>query len=90
MEEGHEERGVSGFWYLLGGAAIGAIAGILLAPKAGAETREQLSEWRKGARARAKALLERIPGRTKTAAGGGAFKGAASETYEEARETLGS
>lgn len=95
MQARYEGKGsVSAFWYLLGGAAIGTIAGILLAPKAGSETREELTEWRRGARERAKQLLERIPGRVKVAAAGGAVKGAAGEAFSEvkdkARETFGS
>lgn len=86
MHTGYVEKPVSGFWYLLGGAAIGTIAGILLAPKAGSETREELTEWRRGARDRARQLLDRIPGRVKVAAAGGAIKGAASEAFSEAKE----
>lgn len=94
MQTRYEDKPVSGFWYLLGGAAIGTIAGILLAPKAGSETREEIGEWRRGARERARQLLDRIPGRVKVAAAGGAVKGAASEAFgeakEKARETFGS
>lgn len=88
MQTRYEEKPVSGFWYLLGGAAIGTIAGILLAPKAGSETREELSEWRHGARERARQLLDKIPGRVKAAAAGGAVKSGASEAYSEAKEKV--
>lgn len=31
--------------WLLGGVAVGAVAGVLLAPKAGEETRRDLASW---------------------------------------------
>jgi gas vesicle protein len=55
-----KERGVSGMWYLLGGAVVGAAAGVLLAPKKGSEMRKDLSRY--------------IPARVKAAAVGGAVK----------------
>ncbi len=42
------------------GGAIGAIAGILLAPKAGAETREQLAQNAKEAAKRTKETVKEI------------------------------
>ncbi|MBI4349676.1 MAG: YtxH domain-containing protein [Elusimicrobia bacterium] len=43
--------------FLLGGVA-GAVAGLLLAPRSGAETREQLADWLEANREKTKEFLE--------------------------------
>ena len=45
---------------LLAGAVVGAIAGLLLAPKKGSETREELADWLSQRRAKGAGLLGRI------------------------------
>lgn len=42
------------------GAVVGAVAGILLAPRPGSETREQLGDWLKERREQGSDLLNRI------------------------------
>lgn len=45
---------------LLAGAVVGAVAGLLLAPKKGSETREDLADWLAQRRAKGSDLLDRI------------------------------
>lgn len=54
-----EDSGTNVVFFLLG-AAVGAAAGILLAPKAGKETREQLADWLDERRERGAELYEKI------------------------------
>ncbi|UPT75153.1 MAG: YtxH domain-containing protein [Elusimicrobiota bacterium] len=81
-----EKGGMSGFWYFVGGAAVGAAAGVLFAPRPGSETRASLEEWRKQNGEKAKGLIsrisEKIPARVKAAAFGGAVKSGVSEAAE--------
>jgi|GEM_PF-2877464 len=90
MNEQNKDAGISSGWYLLGGLAIGAVAGVLLAPKKGSETIEDLQAWRLRARAKAQNALARIssaiPSRVKAAAAVGAAKGGASEAFDETRD----
>jgi gas vesicle protein len=41
------------------GAVAGAIAGVLMAPRSGAETREQLADWLKEKREKTRELIEK-------------------------------
>jgi gas vesicle protein len=54
-----EDRG-SGLIFLLVGAAIGAGLGVLFAPKAGKETRDQIGDWLKEKRAGGGDMLAKI------------------------------
>jgi gas vesicle protein len=50
----------NGLFYFLAGAAAGAALGILFAPRAGEETREQLADWMKERRDKGSDLLHRV------------------------------
>ena len=54
-----EDRG-SNLIFLMFGAAVGAGLGILFAPKAGKETREQIADWLKEKREEGGDLLAKI------------------------------
>ena len=56
-----EDRGSSLIFFMIG-AAIGAGMGVLFAPKAGKETREQLGDWLKEKREEGGELLARVKG----------------------------
>jgi hypothetical protein len=47
MQNVKESYGVSKGWYLLGGAALGAVIALLYAPKSGEELREDIADWRR-------------------------------------------
>lgn len=87
-----------GGWYILGGLAVGAAAGLLFAPKSGIETRGDIEEWRQRNRKKALswigAIGDALPLRVKAAAGIGAVKNGASEAFEltkdKAKEFAGS
>ena len=55
----NDERG-SGLFYFLAGTAIGAALGVLFAPRAGSETREQLGDWLKERRESGSELLQKV------------------------------
>jgi gas vesicle protein len=55
-----DSRESNGLFYFLAGAAVGAALGILLAPKSGEETREQLTDWMKERKERGADLLHRV------------------------------
>jgi gas vesicle protein len=50
----------NGLFYFLAGTAVGAALGVLLAPKSGAETREQLADWVKERREQGSELLHKV------------------------------
>ena len=50
----------SGLTMFLFGATLGAVAGQLLAPRTGSETREQLGDWLKERREQGEGLLDKI------------------------------
>jgi gas vesicle protein len=87
-----QEESSSGMWYLISGLIVGACAGVLLAPKSGVETREDLSELGRRGKDRAQSLFSRIsdviPTRVKIGAAAGAVKGGAREAVSSARDGL--
>jgi gas vesicle protein len=90
MENEIKDESTSAGWYLLGGLIIGAAAGLLLAPKKGSETREDIGEWRRRSREKAMSVIARIgdvlPTQVKAAAAVGAVKGGANEAFHESRD----
>ena len=91
-EKVNEKSAVSGLWYVLGGAAIGALLGVLFAPKKGSELREDIGEWGRKGRETSQTLMGRlgamIPFRVKAAAALGAAKAGGAEAIREAKESL--
>jgi len=91
-EREEETGGVGRFTMLLIGVGIGALIGVLYAPKAGVETREDLADFRRRNRGKVRDILssinEKIPGRVKAAAAYGAIKEGASEAGREAKQKV--
>lgn len=54
-----EDSGTNVVFFLLG-AAVGAAAGLLLAPKSGKETRDQVADWLEDRRERGGEILHKI------------------------------
>jgi gas vesicle protein len=50
----------NGLFYFLAGTAIGAALGVLLAPRAGEETRELLTDWMKERKEKGAELLHKV------------------------------
>lgn len=80
--------------FLLAGAAVGATLGILLAPKAGKETRDQLTDWLKDRREKGNFLLgrlkENMPAKKRIVAAFQAGKEAYYDNQPNSKETVGS
>lgn len=56
----NEDRGLGGALLFVAGAAAGAALGVLFAPRAGSETREQLKDWLKDRREKGSDLLHKV------------------------------
>jgi gas vesicle protein len=50
----------NGLFYFLAGTAVGAALGVLFAPRAGDETREQLADWVKERKDKGSELLHKV------------------------------
>ena len=90
MDDLKKDASYSSGWYLLGGLVVGAAAGLLLAPKKGSETRDDIDAWRRRTNTKTRDLLTRIgsalPARVKAAAAFGAVKSGTSEAFHESRD----
>ena len=91
-EREEESRGFGRFAMLMIGVGIGAVLGVLYAPKSGVETREDLSELRRRNRSKVRDILstinDKIPGKMKAAAGYGAVKEGVAETGREVKDKV--
>lgn len=67
-----EEENTSSFGYLLGGFVLGAVCGLLFAPKKGSELIEDIGDWGRDTREKGRELYSRakdyIPHRVKRSA----------------------
>ena len=88
----NEESRTSPLWYLVGGAAVGAVLGVLYAPKKGSELRLDIAEMVFKGREQRRAMMSRlgamIPARVKAAAVLGAVKAGGAEALREAAERI--
>ena len=55
-----DNEGSNGLLYFLAGTAVGAALGVLLAPRSGRETREQLGDWLQERREKGSELLHKV------------------------------
>jgi gas vesicle protein len=86
------QEGSSSLIWLLTGAAIGAVLGVLYAPRAGVETRGSFGDLARDAGQRGRSLMgrisDRIPTRVKVAAGLGAVKDGGKEALREVGDEI--
>jgi gas vesicle protein len=87
-----EEGSESGLWYLIAGAAIGTVLGVLIAPKKGSETREDIGDWLRDGREKNATMTSTlgaiVPLKVKAAAALGAMKAGGTEALREVAEHL--
>jgi gas vesicle protein len=50
----------NGLFYFLAGTAVGAVLGVLFAPRSGEETREQLVDWMKERKEKGSEFLNKV------------------------------
>lgn len=79
-----------GAWFALGGLIVGAVVGLLYAPRGGKETREEIDQWAQRSRRRAQGWLNSVgnalPTRVKVAAGVGAVRGGMVEAFDVTKD----
>ena len=88
----HEKRPASGWWYAIGGAALGTVLGLLFAPRKGDELRENIGELGRDGRKKSRTLLAKlgamVPFKVKAAAAFGAVKAGGAEAIREAKKSV--
>lgn len=89
METNEEERSWGG-WYILSALVVGVVAGMLLAPKSGSETRSDIDRWFKRNRKKTQSLVSLIGGilplRPKTEDNLGAMKNGTRHAFDRVKE----
>ncbi len=89
-----QEEKASSFAYLLGGFALGAVCGLLFAPKKGSELIEDINDWGRDTKERGQELYskakEYIPHRVKrsVADGVGAAREAGERAYDRVKDKI--
>jgi gas vesicle protein len=82
----------SGLLYLVVGAAIGTVLGVLIAPKKGSETREDIGDWLRDGREKNATMMAKlgamVPLKVKAAAALGALKAGGAEAMREVADHL--
>jgi gas vesicle protein len=88
----HKKNQESGLLYMFAGMAVGAVLGLLLAPKKGSELREDIGELGREGREKGRELVDRlssmVPFRVKAAAAVGAVKAGGAEAIREVKEKV--
>ena len=88
----YESDSTSGLTYFISGAVLGAVVALLFAPKAGEETRKDLTDFLETNREKGRGLvnkvMDKIPARVKGAAAMGAVKEGTEAGINEVKDRL--
>lgn len=88
----YKDEESSGLGYFITGTVVGAVLTLLFAPQTGEETRKGIGDfWNKNSekgRDLVNRVMEKVPGRVKAAAMGGAIKEGGQEAFREAKQGI--